>query len=65
MSKYGVFSGPYLDTFHAVFAKCLFNYLCDIIVRDNKTVVYLGSPRKIDFNLVSISEMFQKMGFKN
>ena len=30
-----------------------FNYLCDFVVRDFKIAVYLETPRKIDFNLVS------------
>ena len=37
-------------------------YFCDFIVRDIKLAVYLESPRKINFNLVSeISE--KKTGF--
>ena len=36
-------------------------YLCDFVVRDIKIAVYLESPRKINFNLVS--EISQKAGF--
>ena len=29
------------------------NYLCDLVVKDIKIAVYLESPRKINFNLMS------------
>ena len=29
------------------------NYLCDFVVRDIKIAVYLKSPRKINFDLIS------------
>ena len=41
-------------------------YLCDFVVSDIKIAVYLESPQKIDFNLVSdflVSEISEKMGF--
>ena len=38
-------------------------YLCDFVVRDIKIAVYLESPRKINFNLVTffVSEISQKL----
>ena len=40
-------------TYHPPAQNDQYFYLCDLVVRDIKIAVYLESPRKINFNLVS------------